>query len=169
MDLFVIVKYKRLVKNQASKIDQCNSQLACKKLVRRVTLERPCVKHMIESWRVMPGCQIRKYFARKAISQASRETLCLEKRKKVLPNSLPTLYIPWLPMKYKECFLERKHTHNHLHIFSWFSSTPTSPSLHSWEILSPNIYHTQSECWLKLIWCCWEALEGAIKWWMQSG
>ena len=107
MDLFVIVKYKRLEKNQVSKIDQCSSQLVCEKLVRRVTLKRPCVKHMIESWRVMPSCQIHKYFARKAISQASRETLCLEKRKRVLPNSLPTLYIPWLPMKCKECFSER--------------------------------------------------------------
>ena len=49
-----------------------------------------------------------------------------------LPNSLPTLYIPSLPMNCKQCFSERKpqqihsrvrdcYTHNHLHISLWFS------------------------------------------------
>ena len=108
----------------------------------------------------------------------SHKTLCLAKRKSVLSNFLPTLYIPPLPTKDNECFSERKpkqkhlrvrncYSHNHLHIFSWFSSTPTSPSLHPWEVLSSKTYHTQSKCWVKF-WCLWEAMEGAIKWRMQS-
>ena len=60
----------------------------------------------------MLGCQIREYFARKVISQGTRKTLCLAKRKSTLPNPLPnpllTLYIPLLPTKCKECFSERK-------------------------------------------------------------
>ena len=60
------------------------------------------------------------------------------------------------------------HTHNHLHIFSWFSSTPTSPSIHPWEVLSLNTYLTHSECWEKF-WCLWKVLEEAIEWRMQLG
>ena len=51
---------------------------------------------------------------------------------------------------------------------SGFSSTPTFPSLHPWEVASPNTYHTHFECKVR-IWCYWEALEGAIHWWIQSG
>ena len=91
--------------------------------------------------------------------------------------SLPTLYLASLPTYSKECFLERKpekihlrvrdcYTHNHLHIFLWFSLTPTSPSLDLWEVASPNSYHTHIGCKVRF-WCCWEALEGAIHWRMQ--
>ena len=91
-------------------------------------------------------------------------------------KSLPTLYIPSLPTNCNECFLKKKHhkiylrvrdcyTYNHLHIFLWFSSTPTSPSLHPWEVASLNTYNTHSEYKVR-IWCCWEALEGAIHWQM---
>ena len=41
-----------------------------------------------------------------------------------------------------------------------FSSTPTSPFPYHWEIDSPNIYQTLSECSVG-IWCYWEALEEA--------
>ena len=108
MSLFVRDECERLVKNQASKKYQCNSRLANEKLMRRVSCERPRVKHMTRSWRVLPDCQIHEYFMRKAISRGTHKTLCLAKRKSVLPNSLPTLYIHSLPMKCKECFSERK-------------------------------------------------------------
>ena len=49
-----------------------------------------------------------------------------------------------------------------------FSFTPTSPSTHPWEVLSPNTYLTHSEYWEKF-WCIWEVLEEAIKWRMQFG
>ena len=49
-----------------------------------------------------------------------------------------------------------------------FPFTPTFPSTHPWEVLSPNTYLTHSQCWGKF-WCLWEALEGAIKWQMQYG
>ena len=39
---------ERLVKNQASKLNQCNSRLAHKKLVRKVSRERP-QKHMTKN------------------------------------------------------------------------------------------------------------------------
>ena len=55
MGLIVRDKCKRLVKNQASKEDQCTSQLAHKKLTRKCPLKRPYVKHMTRSWIVMPA------------------------------------------------------------------------------------------------------------------
>ena len=42
------------------------------------------------------------------------------------------------------------HTHNHLHILSWFSSTPTSPSLHPLEVLSPNTSSSVETCFVPL-------------------
>ena len=110
--LFVRDECERLVKNQESKKNQCNSWLALEKLARRVTLERPRVKHMNRSWRVMPSCQIREYFARKAISRGTREILCLVKQKSDLPNSLLTLYIPSLPTKCKKCFQKENPSKN---------------------------------------------------------
>ena len=49
-----------------------------------------------------------------------------------------------------------------------FSSTPTSPFPYTWEVDNPNTYHTLSECQVRF-WCCWEALEEAKLWRMQSG
>ena len=49
MGLFVRDECVRLVKNQASKLDQCSSRLAREKLARRVTHERPHVKHITGS------------------------------------------------------------------------------------------------------------------------
>jgi len=80
MDLFVRDECERLVKNQASKKKYYNLQLAREKLARRVTPERPRVKHMTKSKKVMLGCKIRECFARNAISRGTRETFCLPKR-----------------------------------------------------------------------------------------
>ena len=41
------------------------------------------------------------------------------------------------------------------------SSTPTSSYPNSWEVDSPNTYHTYPECKVRF-WCCWEAFEEAI-------
>ena len=49
-----------------------------------------------------------------------------------------------------------------------FSSTPTSSFPYHREVNSPNTYHTFSECQVRF-WCCWEALEEARLWRMQSG
>ena len=49
-----------------------------------------------------------------------------------------------------------------------FSLTPTSPFSYHWEVDSPNTYHTLSEYQVKF-WCCWEALEEAKLWQIQSG
>ena len=44
-----------------------------------------------------------------------------------------------------------------------FSSTPISPFLYPWEVDSPKIYHTHSECQVRF-WCYWKALEEAKFW-----
>ena len=49
-----------------------------------------------------------------------------------------------------------------------FPSTPTSPFPYHWEVDSPNTYHTLLECLVRF-WCCWEVLEEASLWRMQSG
>ena len=49
-----------------------------------------------------------------------------------------------------------------------FSSTPISPFPYTWEVDNPNTYHTFSECQVRFR-CCWEALEEAKLWQMQSG
>ena len=49
-----------------------------------------------------------------------------------------------------------------------FSSTLTSPFPYTWKVDSPNTYHTLSECQVRF-WCCWEVLEEARLWRMQSG
>ena len=48
-----------------------------------------------------------------------------------------------------------------------FSLTPTFPFPYHWEVDSSNTYHTLSECQVRF-WCCWEALEEARFWWIQS-
>ena len=93
--------------------------------------------------------------------------------------SLPTLYIPTLPTYVEVCFSEKKPSH---YLWEWeiviptilytihcgFSLTPTSPFLYPWEVDSTNTYHTLSECQVRF-WCCWDALEEAKLWRMQSG
>ena len=49
-----------------------------------------------------------------------------------------------------------------------FSSTPTSPFPYHSKVDSPNTYHTLSECSMRF-WSCWEVLEEARLWRMQSG
>ena len=56
-----------------------------------------------------------------------------------------------------------------LYTFAYgFFSTPTSPFPYLWKVDSPNTYHTHSKCQVRF-WCCWEVLEEAKLWRMQSG
>ena len=93
--------------------------------------------------------------------------------------SVSTLYIPTLPTNVEECFWEKILATNleeleivvptYLYTIACeFSSTPTFPFPQHWEVDSPNTYHTLLECQVR-IWCCWEALEEARLWRMQSG
>ena len=68
----------KLVKNRAWNEDQCISQLAREKFVRRVPAKRTREKHMIGSWRVMPGCQFCECLVGKAFPWDTCKTLCLK-------------------------------------------------------------------------------------------
>ena len=59
-------------------------------------------------------------------------------------------------MRVRDCY-----THNPLHNFLWFSSTPISPYPNPWEVDSPNTYHTHPKCKVRFL-CYWEVLEEAI-------
>ena len=49
-----------------------------------------------------------------------------------------------------------------------FSLTPTALFSYPWEVDSLNTYHNLLECLVRF-WCCWEALEKAKLWRLQSG
>ena len=145
--LFVRDECERSVKNQTSKDESVESWQARKKQ----PVKKPHVKHMTGGWRVMLGCEVCECCVRRAIPQNTFETLYLAKSLFALPNSLSTLYIPSLPTNCETCFQRenpRKYTWE-LEIviptiiytfLCGFSQTPTSPSLHPWEIVSPNTY-----------------------------
>ena len=137
---------------------------------------------MIRMRRVRTGWR-QLCFASNSRVRPSRETLT---KHSILPDcstwytlSVPILYTPTLPTIVKECFWEKTLAKNleeleiivptYLYtIACGFSSTPTSPFPYHWKVNSPNTYHTLSECQVR-IWCCWEALEEARLWRMQSG
>ena len=52
------------MKNQECNDDQCS--FTTSSWVKELA-KRPCVKHIIGSWRVMPGCQVHECFANRAI------------------------------------------------------------------------------------------------------
>ena len=58
--------------------DQCISWLAHEKFVRRVPAKRTREKHMIGSWKVMPGCQFCECLVGKAFPWDTCKTLCLK-------------------------------------------------------------------------------------------
>ena len=126
---------------------------------------------MTRSWRVMPDCQIREYFARKAILWGTRETFCLVKIKLLYQILYPHYKYPHYPWNVWSSFQRENHSRNtweleiviptYLYTFACgFSSTPTSPFPYHWEVNSPNTYHTRLECQV-IIWYYWEALEEA--------
>ena len=141
--------------------------------------KEPRAEHMTRRWKVMPSWMFCGVLQVRPTCEGLAKLFVWQKVMFYFTMFLPTLYIPSLPTNYKECFLERKswkihlrdrdcYTYNHLHISLWFSSIPTSPSLDLWEVASLNTYHTHSKCKVRFR-CCWEVLEGAIHWQMQSG
>ena len=115
-------------------------------------------KAHVEIWRVCDRLYFASHFATQSKLQVTRET-----------------HYSWNVMRTRNIhkkILRAKHLRVRdclptiLYIISLeFPFTPTSPSTHPWEVLSPNTYLTHSECWEKF-WCLWEALEEAIEWWM---
>ena len=156
-------------------MNQWNSWLTRKKQ----PAKRPRVKHMIGSWRVTPGHQVRECFARRAIQQSTRETFFLAKSNLLYQIRYPHYKYPYYPWIVRSAF-QRENSSK----YTWeleiviptiiytfpcgFPQTPTSPSLDPWEVVSPNTNHTYSECQVRF-WCYWEALERANHWQMQSG
>ena len=141
-----------------------------------------CALHMTGMWRVRTEWR-QLCFASSSWVRPSHETLAKHSFLSDCPIwytlSVSTLYIPTLPTNVEECFWEKILATNlkeleiviltYLYTFACgFSSTPTSPFPYHWEVGSPNTYHTLSECQVR-IWCCWEALEEARLWRMQSG
>ena len=151
-------------------MNQWNSWVAHEKQ----PVKRPRVKHMTRSWRVVSGCQVFVW---------QEGPSCKVPTKVLVWQKIVLLYQIFCPhykyhhyLKIVRSVLQRENpskyiweleivlcTYNHLHIFLWFSSTPTFPSLDFWEVVSPNTYHIHSECQVRF-WCCWEALEGANHW-----
>ena len=137
---------------------------------------KPCVEHMTRRRRVMPAwnfvSQVR--FSREILAKHSVWLICHI----CFTKSLLTLYIPSLLTYCKECF-QRKNPRKYTWeleiviptiiytILCGFPHIPTFPYPYPWEIDSPNTYHTQSK-WQVMFWCCWEALEEAKLWRMQS-
>ena len=138
--------------------------------------------HIIGMWRVRTGWR-QLCFTSSSRVRPCRETLM---KHSVLPDcptwytlSVLTLYTPTLPTIVEECFWEKTLAKNlreleivvptYLYtIACGFSSTPTFSFPYHWEVDSPNTYQTLSKCQVR-IWCCWEALEEAKLWRMQSG
>ena len=106
--LFVRDKCERSVKNQDSKMNQCNLRLASAKLARSNLQKKPHVEHMIGSWRVTLGCQVCKCFARRAILWNTRETFCLTKIKLLYQILYPHYKYPHYPWIVRSAF-QRKN------------------------------------------------------------
>ena len=136
-------------------------------LARSLPVKEPCVEHMTRRWKVMSAWRFSRVSREKGLPVKYSQNILFGKVSCfVLSSFYPHYIYPYYPRKYtssvRDCY-----THNHLLISLWFSSTPTSPSLYHWEVDSPNTYHTQSKCKVRF-WSCWQALEGAIHWQMQS-
>ena len=115
-----------------------------------------------------------KCFVGKAFSQDTRKTCCFA-RLLFLIHTIYTLITHrcWRVLlreypSHKQWELEIVIPTILYIITCGFSSTPTSPFPYHWEVDNPNTYHTLSECSVRF-WCCWEALEEARLWQMQSG
>ena len=98
---------EKLVKNQASKKNQCSLQLAREKLARRVTLERPRVKHMTRSEK---SCQAVKFAStsRERPSHEVSEKLSIWQKEKVFYQILYPHYIySHYPQNVRSAFREK--------------------------------------------------------------
>ena len=138
----------------------------------------PCTWLECEELGQMETVGFRKCLLGKAFLRDTRETFCFAKLSFLIHSILThTIYTP-ITHIYWGVFLRENPNHKPWEleiiiptilytITCEFSSTPTSPFPYHWEVDSPNTYHTLSECQVRF-WCCWEALEVARLWWMQS-
>ena len=111
--LFVRDEYERSVKNQASKVTSVDfatgSRVACEKQ----PAQRPRVKHMTRTLRVVPGCHFRDCLTRRANLRRTCESLCLTKSCVSLPSLYPHYIYPHYPQIVKSAFQKenpRKYT-----------------------------------------------------------
>ena len=119
-----------------------------------------------------------KCLAGKAFPRDTHKTFCFANLSYLIHTiSTHTIYTPITHICWG-VFLRENPSHNPWEleiviptffytIHCGFSSTPTSPFSYPWEINSLNTYHTLSECQMRF-WCCWEVLEEAKFWRMQS-
>ena len=108
----------------------------------------------------------RECLAGKAFPRDTRETFCFAELSYLIHTFCThTIYTP---ITHKPWELEIVIPIILYKIHFGFSSTPTSPFPYPWEVDNPNTYHTHSECQVRF-WCCWEALQEAKLWRMQSG
>ena len=127
----------------------------------------------------MKTASFRECLTSKAFPRDIRETFCFARLSFLIHTICThTIYTPITHICW-EMLLRENLSHKHweleivistiLYIITYeFSSTFTSPFPYSWEIDSLNIYHTLSECSVRL-WCCWEVLKEARLWQMQLG
>ena len=147
-----------------------------------------CALHMTRMQRVRTGwrqlvfasvSRFCKCLAGKAFPRDTHETFCFARLSFLIHSILThTIYTPITHICWGVLLIENpNHKHWELEIViptilytitCGFSSTLTSPFPYHWEVDSPNTYHTLSECQVRF-WCCWEALEEARLWQMQSG
>ena len=140
-----------------------------------------CLAHdwNVKSQDRMETADFREYLTGKAFSRDTRETFCFARLSFLIHIFCAyTIYI-LIAHRCLGLLLRENPCHKswELEIFipkilytnTWgFSSTPTSPFPYHWEVDSLNTYHTLLECSMRF-WCCWEALEEARLWQMQSG
>ena len=137
-----------------------------------------CALHMTGMWRVKTGWR-QLVFASKAFRRDTRETFCFVELSYLIHTICThTIYTP-ITHRCWRVLLRENPSHYPweleivIPIFLYtihcgFSSTPTFPFSYPWKVDSPNTYHTHSECQVRF-WWCWESLEEAKLWRMQSG
>ena len=127
----------------------------------------------------METAGFRECLAGKAFPRDTRETICFAILSYLLHYILTHTIYTIITHRCWEVLLKENPSHKPWEleiviptifytIACGFSSTPTSPFPYHWEVDSSNTYSTLSKCSMRF-WCCWEALEEASLWRMQSG
>ena len=127
----------------------------------------------------METAGFREYLTGKAFPRDTRETFCFSRLSFLIHTFCAYTIYTYITHRCWEVLLRENPSHKPWEleiviptilytIACGFSSTPTSSFPYHWEVDSPNIYHTFSECSVRF-WCCWEALEEGRLWQMQSG
>ena len=111
-------------------------------LARSLPAKESRVEHMTGRWRVMPAWRFLRVSHGKGLPAKYLRNILFGKMSCfVLPSLYPHYIYPHYPQIVRSAF-QRENP-------------------------SPNTYHTQSKCKVRF-WSCWQVLEGAIHWQMQS-